>query len=154
MTKPIGEKVREILLANPQGLTVREISKILDTTMDLVIACLRRTYGCYIANFVPVRSGARQYNAVWCCVAVPANAIKPAEFEGAVVVDDKQADAEKLAIARRAAAKKQRAKQKLANAKIKAAAKVSKEKPTQPEYKPQKTVWVSVPSWSSVGASA
>lgn len=150
MEKPIGERVREVLLANPAGLTVREISKLVDSPMDLVIACLRRTYGCYIIDFVPVKTGARQYNALWCCVTVPANAIKPAEFQGAVVVDDKQADAEKRAIARRAAAKKQRAKQKLANQKIKQAV---KEKPTPPEYKPQKTAWVSVPSWSSVGAS-
>lgn len=151
MQKPIGERIRDALLANPQGLVVRDISKLVDSPMDLVIACLRRTYGCYIINFVPVKSGARQYNALWCCVAVPTNAIKPAEFQGAVVVDDKQADAEKRAIARRAAAKKQRAKQKLVNQKIKQAA---KEKPTPPEYKPQKTTWVSVPSWSSVGASA
>jgi hypothetical protein len=66
-----------------------------------------------------------------------------------LVVDDKQAEQEKRDIARRAAAKKQRAKQALANKKIREAA---KEKPTPPEYKPQKTAWVSVPSWSSVGA--
>ena len=35
--------------------------------------------------------------------------------------------------------------QKLANKRIREAA---KKKPTQPEYKPQRTVWVSVPSWS------
>ena len=149
MTKPIGEKVRDVLLANPQGLTVRELSKLLGSPMDLVLACLRRTYGCYIREFVPAKSGARTYNAVWCCVAVPANPIKPAKFEDDLVVDDKQAEQEKRDIARRAAAKKQRAKQALANKKIRKAA---KEKPTPPEYKPQKTAWVSVPSWSSVGA--
>ena len=149
MTKPIGELMREVLLANPQGLTVREISKLLGSPMDLVIACLRRTYGCYIREFVPAKSGARTYNAVWCCVTVPANPIKPAKFEDDLVVDDKQAEQEKRDIARRAAAKKQRAKQALANKKIRQAA---KEKPTPPEYKPQKTAWVSVPSWSSVGA--
>jgi hypothetical protein len=150
MEKPIGERVREVLLVNPAGLTVREISKLVGSPMDLVIACLRRTYGCYIVKFIPSKSGARTYNALWCCVTVPTNAVKPAEFKGAVVIDDKQADAQKRDIARRAAAKKQRAKQKLANQKIKQAA---KEKPTPPEYKPQKTAWVSVPSWSSVGAS-
>jgi hypothetical protein len=150
MEKPIGERVREVLLANPAGLTVREISRLVGSHMDLVIACLRRTYGCYIVKFIPSKSGARTYNALWCCVAVPANAVKPAEFEGAVVIDDKQADAQKRAITRQAEAKKQRVKQKLANQKIREAA---KEKPTPPEYKPQKTAWVSVPSWSSVGAS-
>jgi len=150
MRTSFGERTREVLLANPQGLTVREISKLVDSPMDLVLACLRRTYGCYIVKFIPSKSGARTYNALWCCVAVPANAVKPAEFEGAVVIDDKQADAQKRAIARQAEAKKQRAKQKLANQKIREAA---KEKPTQPEYKPQRTTWVSVPSWSSVGAS-
>lgn len=147
MKKPIGELVREVLLANPQGLTVREISKLVGSPMDLVLACLRRTYGCYIHEFVPAKSGARTYNALWCCVTVPANPIKPAKFEDDLVIDDKQAKQEKRDIARRAAAKKQRAKQALANKKL-------KEKPTQSEYKPQKTVWVSVPSWSSVGANA
>lgn len=150
MTKPIGERVRDVLLANPQGLTVREISKLVDSPMDLVLACLRRTYGCYIANFVPAKSGARTFNAIWCCVVVPANAVKPAKFEGVVkVVDDEMALAQRRRNAQRAAAKKYREKQKLVNAKLK-----TKEKPTPPEHKPQRTTWVSVPSWSSVGASA
>ena len=151
MEKPIGERVRDVLLANPQGLVVRDISKLVDSPMDLVIACLRRTYGCYIVNFLPVKSGARQYNALWCCVTVPANATKPKYSTHPVkVVDDEMALAQKKRDARRAAAKKYREKQKLVNQKIKQAV---KEKPTPPEYKPQKTAWVSVPSWSSVGAS-
>ncbi len=124
MEKPIGERVREVLLANPAGLTVREISKLVGSPMDLVLACLRRTYGCYIVNFVPVKSGARQYNALWCCVAVPANATKPKYSTHPVkVVDDEMALAQKRRDARRAAAKKQRAKQKLANQKIREATK-------------------------------
>ena len=150
MKRSFGEHVREVLLANPTGLTVREISKLVDSPMDLVIACLRRTYGCYIINFVPVKSGARQYNALWCCVTVPANAIKPKYSTHPVkVVDDEMARAQKRRNIQRAASKKYREKQKLRNAKSKA-----KEKPTPPEYKPQRTTWVSVPSWSSVGASA
>jgi hypothetical protein len=153
MTKPIGELVREVLLANPEGLTVRDVSKLVGSPMDLVLACLRRTYGCYIADFKPATNGTRNFNAIWCCVAVPANAKKPLSFDGVfAVVDDKQAEQQKRDIARRAAAKKQRAKQALANKKLKE--KAAKEKPTQPEYKPQRTTWVSVPSWSSVGASA
>ena len=151
MKQKFGERVREVLLANPTGLTVREISKLVGSPMDLVLACLRRTYGCYIAKFIPAKNGSRMFNAVWCCVTVPVNATKPTGFEDAVVLDDKQADAQKRAIARQAEARKQRAKQKLANEKIRKAA--AKEKPTPPEYKPQKTAWVSVPSWSSVGAS-
>ena len=145
MTKPIGELMREVLLANPQGLTVREISKLLGSPMDLVIACLRRTYGCYIREFVPAKSGARTYNAVWCCVAVPANATKPLAsdypFE---VVDIKEAEDAKRRKLKREAAKRERISQQLANKRIREAA---KKKPTQSEYKPQRTTWVTVPSW-------
>lgn len=152
MKKPIGELVREVLLANPQGLTVREISKSVGSPMDLVLACLRRTYGCYIADFKPVPTGARNFNAIWCCVTVPANAKKPLTFDGVfTVVDGKQAEQEKQRKVKSEQLKKERARQKRANEKIKA--KAAKEKPTQPEYKPQRTTWVSVPSWSSVGAS-
>lgn len=150
MTKPIGEKVREILLANPQGLTVREISKILDTTMDLVIACLRRTYGCYIADYKPMNNQKTYVYAVWCCVSVPQNAQKPkVGFR-----DEVNEEARRRQAKARKEKAEARAKQQRINAELKAAAKAAKQKPTQPEYKPQKTVWVSVPSWSSVGASA
>ena len=141
----ISEVVRGALLIHPQGLTVRELAKLTGYAQDLLIACLRRTYGCYIADFVISPNGSRQFNAVWCCVAVPPNATKPLASSFPVeIVDDKEAEEAKRRKARREAAKQERVMQKLANKKIREAA---KEKPTVSEYKPLKTVWVSVPSW-------
>lgn len=143
--KTISEVTREALLLHPQGLTVRELAKLTGYAQDLLIACLRRTYGCYIADFVISPNGARQFNAVWCCVAVPANATKPLAsdypFE---VVDNKEAEDAKRRKLKREAAKRERISQQLANKRIREAA---KKKPTQSEYKPQRTTWVNVPSW-------
>ena len=142
----ISEVVRGALLLHPQGLTVRELSKLTGYAQDLLIACLKRTFGCYIDDYVTSPTGARQFNAVWCCVAVPANLKKPLASEFPVeIVDEKQAEAAKKRKVKREAAMQDRIMQKLANKRIREAA---KKKPTQPEYKPQRTVWVSVPSWS------
>lgn len=145
MQKPtISEVVRGALLLHPQGLTVRELAKLTGYAQDLLIACLRRTYGCYIADFTRA-SNTRTFNAIWCCVAVPPNATKPLASSFPVeIVDDKEAEEAKRRKARREAAKQERIMQKLANKKIREAA---KEKPTQPEHKPLRTTWVSVPSW-------
>lgn len=145
MQKPtISEVVRGALLLHPQGLTVRELAKLTGYAQDLLIACLRRTYGCYIADFTQA-SGTRQFNAIWCCVAVPPNATKPLASSFPVeIVDDKEAEEAKRRKARREAAKQERIMQKLANKKIREAA---KEKPTPPEHKPFRTTWVNVPSW-------
>jgi len=143
--KTISEVTREALLLHPQGLTVRELAKLTGYAQDLLIACLRRTYGCYIAEFRPVMRGARHFNAIWCCVAVPANAVKPMTSDYPVeVVDDKQAQDAKRRKAAREAARRERLSQQLANKRIREAA---KKKPTQSEYKPQRTTWVTVPSW-------
>jgi len=140
----ISEVVRGALLLHPQGLTVRELAKLTGYAQDLLIACLRRTYGCYIADFTQA-SSTRTFNAIWCCVAVPPNATKPLASSFPVeIVDDKEAEEAKRRKARREAAKQERIMQKLANKKIREAA---KEKPTQPEHKPLRTTWVSVPSW-------
>ncbi len=141
----ISEVVRGALLLHPQGLTVRELAKLTGYAQDLIISCLKRTYGCYIADFVRSPTGARHFNAVWCCVAVPANATKPlASIIPVEIVDDKEAQEAKRRKARREAAKRYRIKQKLIDKKIREAA---KKKPTPPEHKPLRTTWVSVPSW-------
>lgn len=143
--KIISEVTREALLLHPQGLTVRELAKLTGYAQDLLISCLRRTYGCYIADFTRSSSGARQFNAIWRCVAVPPNATKPLASSFPVeIVDDKEADAAKRRKASREAAKRERISQQLANKRIREAA---KEKPTSPEHKPLRTTWVSVPSW-------
>lgn len=146
--KPIGEKVREALLLHPQGLTVRELAGVTEYVQDLLIACLRRTYGCYIAEYRR-NANTNQFNAVWCCVAVPANAVRPV-LPDADIVDDKEASEAKRRKIRLGERKIERAQQKAANERIRKAAlaeKAAKKKPTPPEYKPQRTVWVSVPSW-------
>jgi len=145
--KTISEVTREALLLHPQGLTVRELAKMTGYAQDLLISCLRRTYGCYIADFKPVVNGSRNFNALWCCVAVPANATKPAFSKHPVkVVDDEMARAQKRRNIQRAASKRYREKQKMINNLTK---ELIKEKPTLfSEYKPQKTTWVNVPSWS------
>lgn len=144
--KTISEVTREALLLHPQGLTVRELAKLTGYAQDLLISCLRRTYGCYIADFVISPTGARHFNAIWRCVAVPSNAVKPLASEFPVeIVDDKQAEAAKKRKIKREEAKRERISQQLANKRIREAA---KKKPIQSEYKPQKTVWVTVPSWN------
>jgi len=143
--KTISEVTREALLLHPQGLTVRELAKMTGYAQDLLISCLRRTYGCYIADFKLASNGSRQFNAIWCCVAVPPNATKPLASSFPVeVVDDKEAEAAKNRKLKREAAKRERISQQLANKRIRQAA---KKKPTPTEYKPQRTVWVNVPSW-------
>ncbi len=140
----ISEVVRGALLLHPQGLTVRELAKMTGYAQDLLIACLRRTYGCYIADFTQA-SGTRQFNAIWRCVAVPPNATKPLASSFPVeIVDDKEAEAAKKRRVKREAAKRERISQQLANKRIREAA---KKKSTPTEYKPQKTMWVPVPSW-------
>lgn len=146
--KIISEVVREALLLHPQGLTVRELAKMTGYAQDLLISCLRRTYGCYIADFVISPTGARNFNAIWCCVAVPANATKPLASDYPVeIVDNKQAEAAKKRKASREAAKRERISQQLANKRIREAAKQKPTLPEKPVYKPQRTVWVNVPSW-------
>jgi hypothetical protein len=143
--KTISEVTREALLLHPQGLTVRELAKLTGYAQDLLISCLRRTYGCYIADFALSSNGARQFNAIWRCVAVPPNATKPLASSFPVeVVDDKETEAAKKRKLKREAAKRERISQQLVNKRIREAA---KQKPTPTEYKPQRTVWVNVPSW-------
>lgn len=144
-SKTISEVIREALLLHPQGLTVRELAKLTGYTQDVIISCLYRTYGCYIADFTRATK-ALQFNAIWCCVPVPANATKPlASTIPVEIVDEKQAEDAKRRKASREAAKRERISQALANKKLRQEA---KKKPTPPEYTPQKTVWVPVPSWN------
>jgi len=152
--KIISEVVRSALLLHPQGLTVRELAKLTGYAQDLLISCLRRTYGCYIADYVISSTGARQFNAVWRCVPVPFNITKPLASSFPVeVVDDRQAEESKRRKIRKGELLIERAQQKAANERIKEAAKkhvkeAVKTKPTPSVYKPEKTVWVTVPPWS------
>ena len=154
LPRTISDVVREALLLHSQGLTVRELAKLTGYAQDLLISCLRRTYGCYIADYVISPTGARQFNAVWRCVPVPLNVTKPLASSFPVeVVDDRQAEESKRRKIAREMAKRERISQKLADKRIKEAAKkcvkeAVKTKPTPSEYKPEKTVWVTVPKWN------
>ena len=144
----ISEVVRKVLLENPKGLTVRELSKAAGYTQDKVIACLQRNYGFYISQYIPNPSGYLNLSSVWCCVPVPANPPKPSL--GSLLMDEIKADEERRRNAKREQKQKDRLLQKRANEKIRAAVKAEKERLSAEKYVPQKTSWVKVPSWSEV----
>jgi len=74
----IGIRLRNLLLANPDGMTTRDISKIDGTPQDIVMSALERNYGFYVGDWEKVSAG--KYRAVWRCVSVPASAEKPMEY--------------------------------------------------------------------------
>lgn len=74
----IGVRLRELLLANPDGMTVRELSKIDGTPQDVIMGALERNYGFYVGGWEKAVAG--KYRAVWRCVPVPASAPKPMEY--------------------------------------------------------------------------
>ena len=109
-SKTTGPLLRDILLNHPDGLSVKELSKISGIPYDTAAAALRRTFGCYVAS--RIKKNNRIEIAIWKCVVVPENAPE-------LITRD-----------------------------------APRKKPKLPEYKPQKTTWASVPSWSSVKTSA
>lgn len=147
----ISEVLRKVLLENPKGLTVRELSKTAGYTQDNVIACLQRNYGFYISEYIPNPSGYLNLSSVWCCVPVPANPPKPSI--GLLLMDEINADNERRRNAKREQKQKERLLQKRANEKIKAAAKAEKERLKAQKHVPEKTTWVKVPSWSEVATT-
>jgi len=74
----IGARLRNLLLANPDGMTTRDLSKIDGTPQDIVMGALERNYGFYVGGWEKVSAG--KYRTVWRCVAVPASAPKPMEY--------------------------------------------------------------------------
>lgn len=70
-----ARKLRELLQANPDGMTVQEIVALLGTTQQNIGASLKVTWGCYIERWIENRNGPA--TAVWKCVAVPASAPRP-----------------------------------------------------------------------------
>lgn len=79
MSRPnnIGRLAREALLGTPQGLTLRQLSVMLEKPADIVSSALYRTYGCYVDRWIPNETGFNGYVAVWSCVVVPRSADKP-----------------------------------------------------------------------------
>lgn len=147
----ISEVLRKVLLENPKGMTVRELAKTTGYTQDRVLASMRNNYGFYISEYIPHPVGYLNVVSIWCCVPVPANPPKPPI--GSLIVDEIRIDEERRKLAKREQKQRERLLQKRANEKIRAAAKAEKERLKQlkaavPEYVPEKTVWVKVPSWS------
>ena len=79
MSRPdnIGKLLRSTLLGTPKGLTLRQLSDVLEKPSDIVSAALYRTYGCYVKEWVQNETGFKGFVAVWTCVAVPSSAERP-----------------------------------------------------------------------------
>lgn len=124
----VGVRIRELLLRHPEGLTIDYISRVTKHPYDCVAPVLQRTYGCYIAEWIDHPNHYHLQVALWKCVPVPANAPSKIKMKNTRPVEEKPTPPA---------------------VKVKKVKEV-KQKPTPPEkpvYKPQKTVWVNVPSW-------
>jgi hypothetical protein len=82
---PLGERLRKLLLANPLGMTVSQMSVADGTPMDTIIGALYRNYGFYIGGWQKADTG--KYRAIWCLVRVPNDAPRPSHAE---VVSDQE----------------------------------------------------------------
>lgn len=76
MTKTTGETLRTLLLANPEGMTERELSNASGASQGIVLAALSRGYGFYVADWVLRPDTDKDYVAVWRCVPVPTSAVR------------------------------------------------------------------------------
>ncbi len=83
--QPLGDRLRKLLLDNPLGMTVQQMSKADGTPMDTIIGALYRNYGFYIGGWQKADTG--KYRALWCMVRVPMDAPRPTHAE---VVHDTQ----------------------------------------------------------------
>jgi hypothetical protein len=71
-----AQRLRELLTANPDGMTVHDLQPHLGTTVQNIRQSLMTTWGCYIADYKTNKAGPPA--AIWKCVAVPKNAEPPA----------------------------------------------------------------------------
>ena len=124
----IGTLVREALLGNPGGLTLKQISEVIGKSQDLVSSSLYRTYGFYISDWVLNENGNIGMIAVWSCVVVPASKPKPLVTEDMKEYQRqyRQKNNAKLAEERKKRIAEMREKAKVANAKIRAEIEVNK----------------------------
>ena len=83
----LGERLRLLLLANPMGLTVPQMSAADGTPMDTIMGALYRNYGFYIGGWQKADTG--KYRAIWCVVRVPMDAQRPSHAE--VISDQEEA---------------------------------------------------------------
>lgn len=172
MTKQprLTDRIFELLLTNPQGLSVHDICEHVGSSYDVVQNMLYRTYGFYIARWDHQSTGKAFLRAIWRCVAVPPNARKPLrQAEGDETREEvKQRDQikrEKIALrerqerinkrlkaerdAARVAANEIKKQMKLEREQLREEARRSRvaEKIKKPAYVPEKTVWQPVKPW-------
>lgn len=83
----LGDRLRKLLLDNPLGLTVTQMSKLDGTPMDTIIGALYRNYGFYIGGWQKADAG--KYRALWCVVRVPMDAPRPTHAD--VIRDEAEA---------------------------------------------------------------
>lgn len=69
--------IRKLLLDNPDGLTLRQLSKATGITIESCMNSLRRSYGCYVSHWQESSPEHKILCQVWKCVPVPADAPKP-----------------------------------------------------------------------------
>lgn len=69
--------IRKLLIDNPDGLTLRQISKVTGITIESCINSLKRCYGCYVSHWQEASPERKILCQVWKCVSVPQDAPKP-----------------------------------------------------------------------------
>jgi hypothetical protein len=69
--------IRRLLIDNPDGLTLRQISKVTGITIESCINSLKRCYGCYVSHWQEASPERKILCQVWKCVSVPKDAPKP-----------------------------------------------------------------------------
>lgn len=132
----IGDRLRKILLDNPEGMTIAQLSKIDGSPQDVIMGALRRGYGFYVGGWTKLHGV--HWRAVWMVVRVPDRAPKPVDAQDADQIEaEKQrkaieykrrqlAERERLK-AVRAKLKKQRDEERQRDAEAKFKAKVERE---------------------------
>lgn len=110
----IGNRLRKILLDNPEGLTIAELSKLDGSPQDVIMGALHRGYGFYIGGWTKMNGV--HWRAVWMVVRVPDRAPKPADAED---VDKIEAEKQRKRIERTRREAEERERLKAARAKLK-----------------------------------
>lgn len=133
----IGERLRNLLLDNPQGMTVYDLADADGSPHDTVISALYRGYGFYVGGWEKVNTS--HLRAIWMVVRVPDRAPKPAGFEQ---IDEKEAALQRKRIELRRRKVEEREKLQAIRKKLK------KQAPkTEPDHVPEKTFWQPVKPW-------
>ena len=73
--KTTAQRLRDLLIANPEGMTVHDLREHMHTTTQNVRQALSKTWGCYVAEYRKNTNGPA--TAIWKCVTVPESAQRP-----------------------------------------------------------------------------